>query len=178
MRPPKRLIVALDVPTRAAAVALANELRDHVAMVKVGLEAFVAHGADLVRELRGAGLEVFLDLKLHDIPRTVAAACRAVAALDARLVTVHAQGGGPMITAARDALPTTTKVIAVTALTSLDDAIVSRLGVAMSLGAWVHVLAGEALADLPDVPWREGQRAHRAISRHAEPDPDAEDVAL
>ena len=97
--PHEKICVALDVPERETAVALAKSLRDHVGMVKIGLEGFVAHGPDLVREIIDAGLEVFLDLKVHDIPRTAAAAAAAASGLGAKLLTIHAAGGAPMVAA-------------------------------------------------------------------------------
>jgi orotidine-5'-phosphate decarboxylase len=123
-----RLIVALDVPEREKALRLARALAGKVAMVKIGLELFVTHGAALVSEVRGLGLDVFLDLKLHDIPRTVEAAARGVADLGARLLTVHAQGGREMVEAARGVLPKSTELLAVTVLTSLDAQALRELG--------------------------------------------------
>jgi orotidine-5'-phosphate decarboxylase len=134
MLPPRRspLIVALDIPDAAAALRLATLLQPYVAMVKVGLETFFAGGTQLVQRLRQLGLEVFLDLKLHDIPRTAAAAAAQLAPLDVRLLTVHAAGGPDMVRAVRCALPAQTAVLAVTVLTSLDDAQVVALGMGES----------------------------------------------
>ncbi len=112
------ICAALDVPDPPAAQGLARKLAGHVGLFKVGLELFVAHGRAAVDAVRGFGLPVFLDLKLHDIPQTVESAARAVAALEVDYVTVHASGGAEMIRAARRALPRT-KLLAVTALTSL-----------------------------------------------------------
>ena len=119
-----RIIAALDVPDPAAALALAAKLDGHVGMFKVGLELFVAHGrAALVRP------DVFLDLKLHDIPQTVESAARGVAGLGVAMLTVHASGGAAMIAAARRGLEgpsrpaagERTRLLAVTVLTSLGD---------------------------------------------------------
>lgn len=129
-----RLIVALDVSDRATALQLTRELRDEVAMVKIGLEGFTAHGPELVRAVRDLGVDVFLDLKVHDIPRTAAAAAREASRLGVRLLTVHAAGGAEMIAAARDALTRPTELVAVTVLTSLDDSMLSCLGVSGSTG--------------------------------------------
>lgn len=139
------LIVALDVPERDRILALAAALRDHVAMVKVGLEAFVAHGPKLVEELVATGVDVFLDLKLHDIPRTAAAAAKQASALGARLLTIHAGGGRAMIRAARDAAEEGTKIIAVTMLTSLEDADVAEMGFQSSLGHTAQRLGAMAM---------------------------------
>jgi orotidine-5'-phosphate decarboxylase len=124
----EHLIVALDLPHREYCLQLAFSLRDDIAMVKVGLEAFIAHGPDFVRTLVDHGVEVFLDLKLHDIPRTVAAAARQASRLGVRLLTIHAAGGAEMVKAAREAASPRTSIIAVTMLTSLDDAAAATIG--------------------------------------------------
>jgi orotidine-5'-phosphate decarboxylase len=113
-----RICAALDVGDPGAAERLASKLAGHVGVFKVGLELFVAHGRAAVDAVRRFGLPIFLDLKLHDIPQTVEGAARGVASLGVDYVTVHASGGAEMIRAARRALPRT-KLLAVTALTSL-----------------------------------------------------------
>lgn len=115
-------IVALDVPSAAAARALVDELGERCRFYKVGNELFTAAGPAVVEMLRGHGAEVFLDLKLHDIPNTVAGGVGGASRLGARLVTVHAVGGTEMLRAAVDAAgdPATCGVLAVTVLTSLD----------------------------------------------------------
>jgi orotidine-5'-phosphate decarboxylase len=150
MKPSERLIVALDLADRDRLVNLARQLRGRVGMVKIGLEAFVGFGADFVREIRDLGHEVFLDLKLHDIPNTVAGAARKASALGVRLLTVHAQGGAAMVKAARQEVGPETQIIAVTVLTSLDDAAVAALGAGLSvpkLAARLGQVAREAGAD-------------------------------
>ncbi|MGC2499189.1 MAG: orotidine 5'-phosphate decarboxylase / HUMPS family protein, partial [Acidobacteriaceae bacterium] len=92
-----RLIVALDFPAAAPALALADQLRGHVRWLKVGLELYCAEGPALVRQLRVRGFSVFLDLKLHDIPNTVAGAVRSAATTGAELLTLHAAGGPAML---------------------------------------------------------------------------------
>lgn len=129
----ERLIVPLDVPDRDAALALARTLVGQVGMVKVGFEAFVAHGPALVHELHRLGHQVFLDLKVHDIPRTAAAAAREASRLGVRLLTVHAAGGRDMIAAAREALDGPTQMVAVTVLTSLDATALADMGHAQPL---------------------------------------------
>ena len=119
-------IVALDVATSGEAIALARQLREDCHFFKVGSELFTAAGPAIVRELRERlGADVFLDLKLHDIPNTVAAAVRASVALGARLLTVHAAGGRAMLEAAQEAAGSTCGVLGVTILTSHDDASLS-----------------------------------------------------
>lgn len=144
------LIVALDLPERERIVELATQLREYVAMVKVGLEAYVAHGPDLVRALIDRGLEVFLDLKLHDIPRTAAAAARQASRLGVRLLTIHAAGGAEMIRAVREDAHAKTQVIAVTMLTSLDDSVVSQLGFRGSVAATARDLGALAMSSGAD----------------------------
>ncbi len=121
--------VALDTGDLETAVAWAAATGPHVSTVKVGLELFLRHGGDAVRKAREAsgGREVFLDLKLHDIPNTVAGAARAVAELAPAYLTVHASGGPDMVRAAVEALPAT-KVAGVTVLTSLAEGDLARLG--------------------------------------------------
>ncbi|MDQ6926362.1 MAG: orotidine-5'-phosphate decarboxylase, partial [Candidatus Eremiobacteraeota bacterium] len=119
------LIVALDRPTLADALALIDALGDACRFYKVGLELFTAAGPAAVDALRDRGAEVFLDLKLHDIPATVSAAARRAAALGVRLLTVHASGGEAMVRAAVDGAATggpRCGILAVTVLTSLDAA--------------------------------------------------------
>ena len=115
-------IVALDVPDTASACALLDRLGSAASFVKVGLQLFTAEGPAVVRELRGRNLRVFLDLKLHDIPNTVAHAVKSAAALDVELLTVHASGGASMLRAAAEAASgTALTLLGVTVLTSLDE---------------------------------------------------------
>jgi orotidine-5'-phosphate decarboxylase len=114
-------IVALDVPTAGAALALVDRLGDACRFYKVGLELFVAAGPPIVGALRARGLDVFLDLKLHDIPNTVAGAVRSAAGLGVRLLTVHTSGGSAMLSAAAQAAEETgCGILGVTVLTSLE----------------------------------------------------------
>ena len=118
-----RIIVALDYPNADSALAIADRLSPDLCRLKVGKELFTRAGPDLVRELTRRGFQVFLDLKFHDIPNTVAQACRAAADLGVWMVNVHAQGGRKMMQAASDALAEygdqRPLLIAVTILTSL-----------------------------------------------------------
>jgi orotidine-5'-phosphate decarboxylase len=120
-----RLIVALDVKSGAAATRLVEQLGDAVSFYKIGSELFTLAGPDIVKKLKQQGKRVFLDLKFHDIPNTVANAVKAATALDVDLLTLHASGGRNMIQAARQAVGETgTRILAVTVLTSfgVDDA--------------------------------------------------------
>jgi orotidine-5'-phosphate decarboxylase len=146
----RRLIVALDIAGRAEILRLAGSLSGRVGLAKVGLEAFTAHGPSLVQEIGDLGLPVFLDLKLHDIPNTVERAAAGCARLGAAMMTVHASGGPAMLAAAvagacsgapAGSMPPA--VLAVTVLTSLDDATLSQLGiqggVSDRVGAWAEM---------------------------------------
>ena len=112
-------IVALDVPSTEKALGLVGELGDACQFYKIGNELFTSAGPEVVRRVRAQGADVFLDLKLHDIPNTVAGGVRAAVTMGARLVTVHATGGLAMLRAAADAAGTDCGVLAVTVLTSL-----------------------------------------------------------
>lgn len=128
-----KIIVALDFPDAASALALVSRLDPALCRLKVGKELFTAAGPDLVRTLAGRGFEVFLDLKFHDIPNTVAAACRAAASLGVWMLNVHASGGRRMMEAARDALADLAHpplLIAVTVLTSMSGEDLAETGVA------------------------------------------------
>ncbi|MYD12417.1 MAG: orotidine-5'-phosphate decarboxylase, partial [Gemmatimonadetes bacterium] len=116
-----RVIVALDFPRAEPALALADRLGPACTFYKVGLELYTAEGAAVVRALRRRGKHVFLDLKLHDIPNTVARATARAGDLGARFLTVHAAGGAAMLEAAAAAAPDTLTLLAVTVLTSLDE---------------------------------------------------------
>lgn len=115
-------IVALDFPDAQEAMTLVQRLDEKCRFYKVGSELFTAGGADMVQWLRDTGCEVFLDLKFHDIPNTVSGAMRRVAGMGVKLATVHASGGSKMMDAAVEAAGSSCGVLAVTVLTSLDDA--------------------------------------------------------
>ena len=116
---PATPIIALDVASTDDALAIVDQLGERCRFYKIGNELFTAEGPRVVREVRARGCEVFLDLKFHDIPNTVAGGVRNAARLGARLVTVHATGGATMVRAAVDAAGESCGVLAVTVLTSL-----------------------------------------------------------
>jgi orotidine-5'-phosphate decarboxylase len=122
-----RLIAALDTPTRADADALVNKLASVPSWVKIGLELYCSEGPTLVRDYVSRGLSVMLDLKLHDIPETVARATSRVSSIGAGLLTVHASGGRAMLEAAVKNAGET-RVLAVTVLTSLDETDLADIG--------------------------------------------------
>jgi orotidine-5'-phosphate decarboxylase len=138
------IFVALDTQDVHRAAAIARDVRGLVAGVKLGLEFFCAHGHEGVLRVAEHGLPVFLDLKLHDIPNTVAKAVQAIAPLEPRILTVHAAGGKAMMSAAKEAAPKGTKVVAVTVLTSLDEQDLRSAGVAGTPADQVHRLASLA----------------------------------
>lgn len=121
--------LALDLPQLDAAKALADKVKAHVGGLKLGLEFFCAHGHHGVHEIARVGLPIFLDLKLHDIPNTVAGAMHAIHVLEPAIVTIHAGGGRAMMEDAKAAAANGTKVVAVTILTSLDERDLARTGV-------------------------------------------------
>ncbi|HET6536808.1 MAG TPA: orotidine-5'-phosphate decarboxylase [Sphingopyxis sp.] len=124
------IYLALDTVQIDDAVALASKVRTHVGGLKLGLEFFCANGHHGVHELAKLGLPIFLDLKLHDIPNTVAKAVEALRPLEPAVLTVHAAGGRAMLEAAKAAASSHTKVVAVTVLTSLDKPDLNDIGVA------------------------------------------------
>lgn len=128
----ERVIVALDVPNAGRAMELVRQLDGIVQWFKVGLELYISEGNRVVEALRSQGHSVFLDLKLHDIPNTVAGAVRSAGQSGAGMITVHAGGGPAMLAAAAEAaatLPDPPTLLAVTVLTSMDPAQLSAVGV-------------------------------------------------
>ncbi len=140
----RRLIVALDVPDAHSAIALVNNLEGQCSWFKVGLELFINAGPAVLEPLIKRGHSVFLDLKLHDIPNTVAAAVRSAASLGVRMLTLHAAGGPAMLSAAHAALEGLSdppQLLAVTVLTSMDAAQLTAVGVSRDLAAQVNLRA-------------------------------------
>ena len=144
------IIVALDVPNAAALPPLLARLPPEIGWFKIGLELFIAEGPAIVKDLVARRKRVFLDLKLHDIPRTVAHAVTAAGRLGASLMTVHAGGGRAMMKAAAEAAaafgPSAPKLVAVTTLTSLNDDDLADLGVQRSLADQALALTELALS--------------------------------
>ena len=145
-----RVIVALDVGSRAEAGSLVTQLKGLAEMFKVGNELFVAEGPDLVRSIVDGGESVFLDLKLHDIPNTVSKAALEVAALGVSMLTIHASGGPEMIQSTRKGLEdrfgeNRPVVVAVTVLTSIDNRTLARTGVSGQADDQVRRLARMAV---------------------------------
>ena len=135
------IFVAIDTPDLQRARELAITVKDHAGGLKVGLEFFSANGPSGVARVADFGLPIFLDLKLHDIPNTVAKAVEALAPIRPAILTVHAAGGREMLAAAKRAAPAETKVVAVTLLTSLDAGDLIDLGIERSPADQVTRLA-------------------------------------
>lgn len=139
-----RLVVALDHADRESADALVRQLDPALCRLKVGKELFTRTGPACIEQWQGRGFDVFLDLKYHDIPNTVAAACRVAADLGVWMVNVHALGGRRMLEAAREAVDRESErplLIAVTVLTSMEDADLSELGLGVSAAELASRLA-------------------------------------
>ncbi|HSR51968.1 MAG TPA: orotidine-5'-phosphate decarboxylase [Acidobacteriota bacterium] len=149
MEAKERIIVALDVPSRQEALGLVERLSGEVGVFKIGLQLFTAQGPEMVREVIERGGEVFLDLKLYDIPNTVASAALEAAKLGARMVTLHAGGGRAMMSAAVERVAAWSGetgrpkplLLGVTVLTSMDETTLHAAGVARSLREQVLELA-------------------------------------
>jgi orotidine-5'-phosphate decarboxylase len=147
------IIVALDVPTAEQALALAAQLAPVVGAFKIGKELFVSAGPDIVRRVRATGASVFLDLKFHDIPNTVAKAVAAATRLEVQMLTIHASGGSEMMRAAEDAAQKTALqagltaplVLGVTVLTSSDAHTLAEIGCEPNPGRQVERLASLAV---------------------------------
>jgi len=144
----RRLIVALDVPDASSALHLVGRLEGTCTWFKVGLELFVAAGPRVLEPILARGHSIFLDLKFHDIPNTVAGAVRSASQLGARMMTVHASGGPAMLAAARKALESVTnppQLLAVTMLTSMDAEQTAAVGLQRGPSDQVNLLARMAL---------------------------------
>jgi len=143
--PKDRIYVALDTPDMGAAISMAQQLAGYVGGVKLGKEFFVANGPDAVRAVGGLGMPVFLDLKFHDIPNTVAGAVRSALPSAPAILNVHAMGGSAMMRAAKQALDSgdgpAPMLIAVTVLTSLGDDDLAELGISVNAEEQVVRLA-------------------------------------
>lgn len=138
--------LALDVPQIDPAKALINKVKAHIGGVKLGLEFFCAHGGHGVHEIAHLGLPIFLDLKFHDIPNTVASAMMAIHVYEPKIVTIHASGGRAMMEDAKAAAAEGCKVVAVTTLTSMDERDLAATGVGGSTEDQVMRLADLAHA--------------------------------
>jgi orotidine-5'-phosphate decarboxylase len=143
------IIAALDVPTTEQALKLAEQIAPAVGAFKIGSELFTAAGPDIVKKIRATGASVFLDLKFHDIPNTVAKAVASAVRLDVQMLTLHTSGGGEMMRAAENSAQDTAKslglqpplVLGVTVLTSMDSDALSEIGCETNVAHQVERLA-------------------------------------
>jgi orotidine-5'-phosphate decarboxylase len=147
------IIAALDVPTIEAALKLAEQIRPAVGAFKIGSEVFTTGGPEIVQRIRGSGASVFLDLKFHDIPNTVAKAVAAATRLDVQMLTIHTSGGSEMMRAAQESAQKTAEqcgwkaplILGVTVLTSMDSRTLAEIGSDANVGTQVERLAGLAV---------------------------------
>jgi len=146
MRNSSQVILALDFSDMASTVEMINLTKEHIGIYKLGLEFYLAQGKSGVKEIqsRFTDIEIFLDLKLHDISNTVAGACRSVADINPKFLTVHASGGSKMISAASSALPKV-EITAVTILTSLDQEQMLAMGLSENIENLTLSLAKNAV---------------------------------
>ena len=136
-----RIIVALDVPTKQEALELIEKLRDQISFFKIGLQLYTAEGPEIVRAVSSTGCKVFLDLKLHDIPNTVARAVESAGRLGTQMLTVHLSGGSEMVRAATAARANNMLLLGVTVLTSSTEQTLREIGVASGMDDQVLRLA-------------------------------------
>ena len=125
----EKIIVALDVPTKGKALELFEKLRDQISFFKIGLQLYTAEGPEMVRAVSSTGARVFLDLKLYDIPNTVAGAVESAGSLGVQMLTIHLSGGSEMIRAARSARANNMSLLGVTVLTSSTEQTLREIGV-------------------------------------------------
>jgi orotidine-5'-phosphate decarboxylase len=149
VKPQNPIIAALDISGVEEALKLAQEIRPTVGAFKIGSELFTTGGPEIVRRIRGSGASVFLDLKFHDIPNTVAKAVAAATRLDVQMLTIHTSGGAEMMRAARESAKETARqcgrpaplILGVTVLTSMDGQTLVEIGSDSNVGAQVERLA-------------------------------------
>ncbi|NBP21856.1 MAG: orotidine-5'-phosphate decarboxylase [Actinobacteria bacterium] len=146
MKNSSQIILALDFHDMASTLEMITLTREHIGVYKLGLEFYLAHGRDGVKKIQSQfnEIEIFLDLKLRDIPNTVAGACRSISDINPKFLTVHASGGSKMIHAASSALPNV-EITAVTILTSLDQAQINAMGIQNNIGELTLSLAKNAV---------------------------------
>jgi orotidine-5'-phosphate decarboxylase len=136
-----KIIVALDVATKGEALDLVEKLRDQISFFKIGLQLYTAEGPEIACAVHASGAKIFLDLKLHDIPNTVAKAVESAAELGVQMLTIHLSGGAEMIRAAVNARPDDLLLVGVTVLTSADEETLRQLGISGKIDNHVLRLA-------------------------------------
>src|SRR5215467_5446959 len=128
-----KIIVALDLPTKEKALGLVEQLRDQISFFKVGLQLYTAEGPEIVRDVLSTGAKVWLDIKLHDIPKTVARAVESASHLGVHMLTIHLSGGSEMIRSAITARANNILLLGVTVLTSATEQTLREIGVSGKL---------------------------------------------
>lgn len=141
-----KIIVALDVATKAQALALVEQLRQQISFFKIGLQLYTAEGPEIVRAIHATGTKVFLDLKLHDIPNTVARAVESAAELGVQMLTIHLSGGSEMIRTAVAARKKEMSILGVTVLTSSTQETLDEIGIEEQLDRHVSRLGNLGVA--------------------------------
>src|SRR6266705_390081 len=136
-----KIIVALDVATKEKALDLVEEMREQISFFKIGLQLYTAEGPEIVRAVLATGAKVFLDLKLHDIPNTVAKAVESAANLGVQMLTIHLSGGSEMIRAATGARPNNISILGVSVLTSVTEQTLREIGISNKVDSQVLRLA-------------------------------------
>src|SRR5881296_4772722 len=137
-----KIIVALDVATKEKALELVEQLRGEISFFKIGLQLYTAEGPEIVRTVLATGAKVWLDIKLHDIPNTVAGAVKSASHLGVHMLTIHLSGGSEMIRAATDARANDVVILGVTVLTSATEQTLREIGIADKVANQVLRLAG------------------------------------
>jgi len=143
----EKIIVALDVPSKREALELVEQLRDQISFFKIGLQLYTAEGPEIVRAVIAAGAKVFLDLKLHDIPNTVAKAVESAGELGVQMLTIHLSGGLETIRAAIEARKDSMSILGVTVLTSTNNETLREIGVSDNIDNQVLRLARLGVAN-------------------------------
>ena len=136
-----KIIVALDIATKAQALVLVEQLHDKISFFKIGLQLYTAQGPEIVRAVLATGVKVFLDLKLHDIPNTVARAVESASSLGVQMLTIHLSGGSEMIRAASGVRTNNMSILGVTVLTNANDQTLRETGISDTLDKQVVRLA-------------------------------------
>ena len=136
-----KIIVALDVATKGQALALVEQLHDKISLFKIGLQLYTAQGPEIVRAVLATGVKIFLDLKLHDIPNTVARAVESASSLGLQMLTIHLSGGSEMIRAATGVRTNNMSILGVTVLTNANDQTLRETGISDTLDKQVVRLA-------------------------------------
>jgi len=136
-----KIIVALDIATKAQALVLVEQLHDKISFFKIGLQLYTAQGPEIVRAVLATGVKVFLDLKLHDIPNTVARAVESASSLGVQMLTIHLSGGSEMIRAATGVRTNNMSILGVTVLTNANDQTLRETGISDTFDKQVVRLA-------------------------------------